>query len=143
MNFIRSLYIRKILWLVGLIILSIISLNFENQLKQTASETFDTLSVFWSKPIISVLFGFYVSLIFVKKWSININLSLLWCVAIPCTLVSFGYPILATLSSIGLLPENIESSPVPFWLLKLFLFDVFGIITGLTLILGFFSQNQE
>lgn len=135
-------YFWKILWVVGLIILSIISFNYENQLQQTASETFNSIPVIWSNLFISIIFGLYISLIFVKKWSFNINLSLLWCVTIPCMLISFAYPILATLSSTESLPENIASSSISFLLLKIYSSDVFGIITGLTLILSFFAQPR-
>ena len=77
-------YFLKILWVVGLIILAIISFNYENQLQQTATETFNFILVIWSKLFMSIIFGLYISLLFVKKWSFNINPSLLWCVALPC-----------------------------------------------------------
>jgi hypothetical protein len=41
-------YFLKILWVVGLIILAIISFNYENQIQQTASETFNFIPVIWS-----------------------------------------------------------------------------------------------
>lgn len=138
----RLFYFWKILWFVGLIIIAIISVNYENQFHQTASETFNFIPVIWSKLYISIIFGLYISLVFVKKWSINIDPSLLWCVAIPCMLLSFSYPILATLSSTGSLPENIASSSISFLLLKIYSSEVFGIITGLTLILSFFAQPR-
>ena len=134
-------FVWKILWVVGLIILSIISYNYDIQLKQTASETFNFIPVIWYKQIISIIFGFYLSFILVKKWSLNLNPSLLWCVAIPCTLLSFGYPILATLSSIDSLPEFIATSSISMWLLKIFSSDAIGIIAGLTIILSFFNAK--
>ncbi|MGG0656991.1 hypothetical protein [Rummeliibacillus pycnus] len=64
-------YFWKFLWVVGLIFLSNLSFNYENQIQQTARETFSLIPVIWSKLFISILFGLYISLIFVKKWSFN------------------------------------------------------------------------
>lgn len=136
-------YFLKILWVVGLIILVIISFNYENQIKQNASETFNLIPVILSKIIISIIFGLYISLVFVKKWSFSINLSLLWCVAIPCMLLSFANPILSTLSSFDSLPENIGSSPIFFWVLAISSSDMFGIIAGLTIILSLFDTQPD
>ena len=110
-------YFLKILWVVGLIILAIISFNYENQLQQTATETFNFIPVIWSKLFMSIIFGLYISLLFVKKWSFNINPSLLWCVALPCIILSFAFPILVTLSSVDRLPEMMKV-PYFFWATK-------------------------
>ena len=136
-------YFLKILWVVGLIILAIISFNYENQLRQTATETFNFIPVIWSKLFISILFGLYISLLFVKKWSFNINLSLLWCVAIPCILLSFAFPLFVSLSSVNYLPEMIISSPISSGLQKIYSTNIFGIIAGLTMILGLFNAQPN
>ena len=136
-------YFLKILWVVGLNILAIISFNYENQIQQTASETFNFIPVIWSKLIISIIFGLYISLVFVKKWSFSINPSLLWCVAIPCILLSFSFPIFATLSSADYLPELITSSPIFSGIQKIYSTDVFGIIAGLTIILSLFNAQSN
>ena len=136
-------YFLKILWVVGLIILAIISFNYENQLRQTATETFNFIPVIWSKLFISILFGLYISLLFVKKWSFNINLSLLWCVAIPCILLSFAFPLFVSLSSVNYLPEMIISSPISSGLQKIYSTNIFGIIAGLTMILSLFNAQPN
>ena len=123
----------KILWVVGLILLAIISFNYENQLQQNASETYNMIPVIWSKLFISILFGLYISLLFVKKWSFNINSSLLWCVALPSIILSFAFPLLVTLSSADYLPEIITSSPISSGLQKIYSTNIFGIIAGLTM----------
>ena len=92
-------YFLKILWVVGLIILAMISFNYENQLQQTATETFNFIPVIWSKLFMSIIFGLYISLLFVKKWSFNINPSLLWCVAMPCSILCWSSDISYTFIS--------------------------------------------
>src|SRR3954471_22546593 len=136
-------YFLKILWFVGLIILAIISFNYENQIQQTASETYNFIPVIWSKLFISIIFGLYISLVFVKKWSFSINPSLLWCVAIPCIILSFAFPIFVTLSSVDYLPEIITSSPISSGLQKIYSTNVFGIIAGLTIILSLFNAQPN
>jgi hypothetical protein len=136
-------YFLKILWVVGLIILAIISFNYENQIQQTASETYNFIPVIWSKLFISIIFGLYISLVFVKKWSFSINPSLLWCVAIPCIILSFAFPIFVTLSSVDYLPEIITSSPISSGLQKIYSTNVFGIIAGLTIILSLFNAQPN
>ena len=136
-------YFLKILWVVGLILLAIISFNYENQLQQNASETYNMIPVIWSKLFISILFGLYISLLFVKKWSFNINPSLLWCVALPSIILSFAFPLLVTLSSVDYLPEIITSSPISSGLQKIYSTNIFGIIAGLTMILSLFNAQPN
>ena len=136
-------YFLKILWVVGLIILAIISFNYENQLQHTATETYNFIPVIWSKLFMSIIFGLYISLLFVKKWSFNINPSLLWCVALPCIILSFAFPILVILSSVDRLPEMITSSPISSGLQKIYSTNIFGIIAGLTIILSLFNAQPN
>ena len=133
-------YFWKIFWVVGLIIMAIISSNIVNHFKQVASETFNLFPFLWSSLLVSIIFGIYIALIFVKKWSLNLNPTLLWCVTIPCTLISFFYPILATLGSKF---ENLTFSFIPYWLIRISTLEVFGIIAGLTLILSIFDTQSK
>ncbi len=133
-------YFWKLLWIVGLIILAIISLNIVNHFKQIANDTFNPIPLLWSNVFASIVFGIYISLIFVKKWSRKLNPSLLWCVSIPCILISSSYPILATFDSIFV---NSIFSFIPYWLLRISDFEVFGIIAGLTLILSIFNAHPK
>lgn len=136
-------YLLYTLWVIGLIILAIISVNYENQIQQTSRETFNLIPVIWSKLFISIIFGLYISLVFVKKWSFSINPPMLWCVAIPCIIISFAFPIVATFSSVNYLPEILASSPISFGLQKIFSTNVFGIIAGLTIILSLFNAQPN
>lgn len=42
-----AFYFWKILWLIGLIILGNVCLNFRNQIEQTSKETFDMIPFMW------------------------------------------------------------------------------------------------
>ncbi|MFC4408817.1 hypothetical protein ACFOZY_00065 [Chungangia koreensis] len=130
----------KILWVIGLIVLTSLSYNVENQLNLIAKATFNPFPVLWVKPILSIIFGLYLSLIFIKKWSVKLNATLLWCVAIPCLLLSFLYPFLVTVS-IGNPPFFIGSL-IDGWIFKMSSFEVLGIVTGLTLMLSVFGQPK-
>ncbi|EON72743.1 hypothetical protein H131_11408 [Lysinibacillus sphaericus OT4b.31] len=61
-------YCRKILWLIGLLLLVMLLSKIEKIIQQNVSETFNFMPVIWSNPFIAVLLGFYISLIIVKKW---------------------------------------------------------------------------
>ncbi|MGE7093589.1 hypothetical protein ACQKII_19460 [Lysinibacillus sp. NPDC048646] len=136
-------YGRKFFWLIGLILLVMLCSNIEKIIQQTVSETFNFMPVIWSNPIIAVIIGFYISLIIVKKWSFNINPSLLWCVAIPCMLLTFAYPVFASLASIESYQLDIKNPIIINWLLQIYSTDVFGIIAGMTVILSIFSAPKK
>lgn len=133
-------HLWKILWVVGLIILAVVIFNIEHQLQLWANETFNYLLDIWSRPLILILFGLYISLLFIKKWSMKINSSLLWCVAIPCMLLSFAYPVLITSSNES--PGFFIDSSFSLWIYIIYHSNVFGIVAGLTLILSFFKQPK-
>ncbi|WP_299514534.1 hypothetical protein [uncultured Rummeliibacillus sp.] len=136
-------YFWKILWIIGLIILARLSFSYEIQSKQSADATFNLIPLIWFKVIISILFGLYLSLILVKKWSFKINPSLIWCVSIPSLLLSFTYPITATLASFNNLPEVIANSSILYWLINVrSSSNIFGIVAGLSLILSLFNDSR-
>lgn len=137
-------YFWKILWIVGFILLAKISLSYEIQIKQSASETFYLIPVIWFSFFISIIFGLYLSLIFVKKWTFNINSSLLWCVSIPAFLLSLIFPISSTLASYNNLPDFIANSSILYWLINVTSSsNVFGIVAGLSIILSLFNDTRS
>lgn len=135
-------YVKKLLWVIGLIILASICFHFDNQIQQKANEQFNFIPVIWTKLFISLMFGLYLSLILVKRWSISINSSLLWCVAVPCLLLSISFPVLVTLEAAGHLPDVISSSPVIMELQKIFSTNILGVTAGLTMIISFFGNQK-
>ncbi|KAB2336589.1 hypothetical protein F7731_09490 [Cytobacillus depressus] len=137
-----AFYFWKILWLLGLIVLGNVCLNFRNQVEQTSRETFDMIPFVWVESLIPFIFGLYISLLFVKKWTFNINPSLLWCVSIPCIIFSFGLPLSVSFSVLKVFPEELAIS-INFWLLNISSLGVLGIVAGLTLILSFFNTHSN
>ncbi|MFF2754476.1 hypothetical protein ACFVR1_12115 [Psychrobacillus sp. NPDC058041] len=125
-----STYIWKLIWVIGLFLLTIISYDTKNQIKD--SFTFQTDIIFWTNFIILFIWGIYLSLIFIKKWSIKINLPLLICVFIPCFLFSLIMPLSATFQI---------SFPSVFWVIKVFSSNLIPIVAGLTLMLSIFNNS--
>lgn len=140
-----SIYFKKIIWAVGLVILVNLSLDFRIQIQQTAQENFNAVPLFWFDVINSILFGLYISLLLVKKWSIKINHSLLWCVAVPCLLLLLIYPTLSTLASYELLPESFSYTFISTWLFKTAMSTpiVVGIVAGMTMTLSLFNNHSN
>jgi len=138
-----SPYQWKILWVIGLVILSFICFDYQEHAQQTSKETFTITPILWINLIITILFGLYFSLLFVRKWSIQLNPSLLFCVAVPCLLLSFLYPLDATIEPINHFLAGIFSPSIYQWLLKIYAMNAAGIVGGMTLILSIFSGDRE
>ena len=138
-------YFKKIIWVIGFIILVNLSLDFSNQLRKTANAEFNPVPVLWFDVIAPILLGIYIAILLVKKWSININHALLWCVAAPCLLLLLTYPTLATLSTYEILPESFSYEFTINWLFKATVSTpiVFGIVAGMTLTLSLFSNHSN
>lgn len=133
----RSHYLWKIVWLIGLIILANFSIYVENHFKQIVNETFNPFPLIWYNSLVSFIFGIYISFVFIKKWSLNVNTTLLCFVFIPSLLISFCYPILVIFET----NWDVSISFIPYWLIRISVMEVFGIISGLSLILGIFTNH--
>lgn len=138
-------YFKNIIWVIGLIILVNLSSVFKTQLQEIAQLKFNHIPLLWFNVIIPILFGAYIAILLVKKWSININHALLWGVSIPCLLLLVIYPTLATLSTHEILPESFSYEFTLNWLFKatISMPIVFGIVGGMTLILSLFSNHPK
>ena len=132
----KSLYLQKLVWVVGLILLAYLSLFVENYFREIAKDTFNPASLIWSDSIIPFGLGIYLSFLFIKKLSLNVDITLLSIVCIPSFLISFCYPILIMFDNWG-----ISSSFIPYWIIRISTMDVFGIIAGLTLMLSIFTNQ--
>lgn len=125
--------------MIGLLILGNIKLYYTTLIRR---------DLYWTEPYVAIILGLYISLIFVKKWSIQIKPALLWCIAIPCMLLRVIFPLLLgsdILSSItDLIPIKIQLLllPVVFYVINpVIAEDVFGIIGGLTLMISIFQTH--
>ncbi|MEK4486100.1 hypothetical protein MHH81_10990 [Psychrobacillus sp. FSL H8-0484] len=126
-----STYIWKLIWVIGLFLLTIISYDTKNQIKD--SFTFHSEMIYWTRFIILFIWGIYLSLIFIKKWSFKINLPLLTCIFIPCFFFSLIMPLSATFS--------ISFSTGGMWLVKVLISNLIEIVAGLTFMLSIFSNS--
>lgn len=122
----------KLLWVIGLIILSSLFLYLETQVRNYVDSTYIFSLIFWVNLMNSIILGIYISLIFVKKWSLNINPTLLWGVSFPCLFISIFIPIMITLGK-----------SIHYWIIQISTFEVFGIVSGMTLILSFFNNQSK
>ncbi|WP_144511798.1 hypothetical protein [Bacillus sp. FJAT-22090] len=136
-----SRYVWKLLWTIGLIALLIICFNLELKVKNHVATTFNMLPIIWFQFIASLIVGSYLSLLFIKEWSVKWNWSLIICVTLPFLIISIYSPIAITvIQNIAKDPNN-YSVPFPFWLMKINTHGIPAIVVGLTLMIGLFSKG--
>lgn len=133
----RSNFFWKILWVIGLIIFSYVSFEIKTQIQQNAKITYSIQPIYWTNFIISVLFGIYFSILFVKKWKIILNIPFLLCVFFPCLIISLAFPLLITFPAIHLPPS------FTLFLTKINSYHEIGIAAGMSFILGIFNQKKS
>ncbi|MBD8032973.1 MULTISPECIES: hypothetical protein [Solibacillus] len=140
-----SNYFKKIIWVIGLIILVKLSFDFKIHLQQTAQMEFNIVPVLWYDVMISLLLGWYISILLVQKWSVNVNHALLWCVAVPCLIILLIYPTVVTLAVNKLIPESFSYSFITAWFFKVAMPspNVVGIVAGMTLAISIFSNDSK
>ncbi|WP_312114913.1 hypothetical protein [Brevibacillus reuszeri] len=97
-------------------------------IKDYASSTFSYNLVVWYEVGAMFLFGIYLSFLFIKRWSLQVNFPLLFCVCIPCLLLSVIVPFeLSNLFSMWKIMSN----------------GIISLVAGFTLPLGLFSVNER
>ncbi|MFJ8066573.1 hypothetical protein ACIQYS_18400 [Psychrobacillus sp. NPDC096426] len=138
-----SPYVWKLLWTVGLIVLLIISYKLELKVKNHVATTFQMLPIIWFQFIANFVLGIYLSLLFIKKWSVKWNWSLIVCVTIPLLIISIYLPIAITFVQNIAQDSNNYSVPFPSWLMKITTYGIPAIVAGLTLIIGLFSNTAR
>ncbi|MEK3766009.1 hypothetical protein [Solibacillus sp. FSL K6-4121] len=140
-----SNYFKKIIWVIGLILLAKFSYDLKVQLQKTAQMEYNIVPVLWFDVISALLLGGYISLLLVNKWSVKINHALLWCVATPCLVLLLIYPTLTTLAVNELIPESFAYSFIAAWVFKVAMTspNVVGIVAGMTLALSIFSNQSN
>ena len=138
-------YFKKIIWVIGLTILVNLNLVFSNQLWETANAEFNPVPVLWFDVISPILLGIYIAILLVKKWSININHALLWCISAPCLLLLLTYQTLVTLSTYEFLSESFSYEFTSTWPFKAIISmpTVFGIVGGMIFTLSLFGNRSN
>lgn len=135
-----SPYVWKLLWTIGLIALLILSYKLEIKVKYHVSITFQMLPMIWFQFIANFILGIYLSLLFIKNWSVKWNWSLIVCVTLPFLILSIYLPIAITfVQSLAQDPNNF-SVPFPIWLMTITTHGIPAIVVGLTLMIGLFSK---
>jgi hypothetical protein len=86
----------KVLWVIGLLLL--LSLfSYVTGITGVISRSNIDLH-FWVNSVGYFFFGIYLSLLFINKWTLNINKSLLLSVCIPCLIFGLYTPIAYTIN---------------------------------------------
>lgn len=122
-------------WVVGLFLLTIISFDIQKQIDSYSNSMFSVKPSYSAHILIHFIWGIYLSLLFIKKWTIRINLPLLLCVFLPCFLFSLILPI-SMFTSI-----NFPTGGV--WFIKVLSSGLIEIVAGLTLMLSIFDNKKS
>ena len=130
-------YVWKLLWLAGLFALIISSSNLGLSIQKKVDATFIIEPLFWFDTIAPIVFGIYLSLLFVKGWAFKIHKPLFLCVTIPCLILSLYVPSVYTFF------PNVENLPDPYWLLSRDGFRIIPIVAGLTLFPSLFGAKRD
>ncbi len=133
----------KILWVLGLIGCTLISYHFEQTVKQKGEATFDFLPLYWFKSVVPILFGVYISLLFVKWRSMTINTPLLLCVSIPCLIIALYNPVIYSIVANTTSSSSSFSVPIPFWMIKINSLGIPSIVAGATFFPSFFGNSPS
>ncbi|AWE07255.1 hypothetical protein DCE79_07625 [Lysinibacillus sp. 2017] len=126
-------YLWKLAWVVGLLLLTIISFDIDKQIDSFSASSFNISPKFWANFLIHFIWGIYLSLICIKKWTFQINLPLLICVFLPCILFSLIIPI-SVVTSI-----NVPLGGI--WFVKVLASGFIEIVAGFTLMLSIFNRQ--
>ncbi|MGG1662384.1 hypothetical protein [Brevibacillus sp. NRS-1366] len=132
-----SKFVWKAIWFVGLVVLAYLAFDCGYMIKEHVASTYDSTPFVWFSAGSAFLFGMYLSLLFVKRWSFQVNLPLLLCVCIPCLLLTAYYPIVYTFDLS--FPFDILIAP---WLWKVIDNDIVSIVAGFTLLMGLFGATE-
>lgn len=127
-------YVWKIIWFVGLVILTIISYNIEQHLSNKVLYNVTPLN--WSHFIIHFIWGIYLSLICINRWKIQFNFPLFICVFIPSFVLSLYLPLTSV---------SIINIPVGMWFAKVYSSGLIEIVAGLSLMVSLFypAKNEK
>lgn len=127
-------YVWKIIWFVGLVILTIISYNIEQYLSNKVLYNVTPLN--WSHFIIHFIWGIYLSLICINRWKIQFNFPLFICVFIPSFVLSLYLPLTSV---------SIINIPVGMWFAKVYSPGLIEIVAGLSLMVSLFypAKNEK
>lgn len=134
-----STYVMKLFWGVGLFVLIFSSSTLGMSVQKKAESTFIIEPLFWFDSIVPFVFGLYLSLLFVKGWTVKVNKPLFLCVTIPCLILTLYVPSVYTFP----FSPSVEYLPDPYWLLSKDSFRIIPIVAGLTLLPSLFGVKRD
>ncbi|MFJ7678600.1 hypothetical protein ACIQXQ_11220 [Peribacillus sp. NPDC097198] len=130
-------YVVKVLWLAGLFVLLVVSYTLGLTIQKKVEATFIIEPLFWFDSVVPLVFGLYVSLLFVKGWTFKLQMPLFICVTLPCLILSLYVPIVYTFF------PNAAYFPDPYWLLTRDSFRIIPVVAGLTLFTSLFGVKRD
>ncbi|MBK3493748.1 hypothetical protein JFL43_02510 [Viridibacillus sp. YIM B01967] len=137
-----SKFTLKLIWVVGLFGLILGSYHLKQMVEQQVSQNYIIGPRFWLDATMPFLFGLYISLLFIKRWTFKINIPLFLCVTVPCLIISFYTPVVYTITS-NSTSDLVLSIPMPFWLFKLNSYGIAPITAGLTFLISLCGASQH
>lgn len=137
-----SNYAWKLCWVVGLIALTLLSSFLRQRIRDNSAITFDMLPYFWFHATIFLVFGLYISILFLKTWTVNINWPLLLCVSLPSLLIAFYSPVIFTIVKYTTPDPSSFSVPIPYWLHRINELGIPAIVAGLSIMIGMFENRN-
>lgn len=130
---------RKLIWMIGFLLLVFGSISIKQHFKELASSTFNPSAFVWVSSMIAIVIGGYIALLFIKQAQVKLNRGLFLFVTMPCLLLTLYYPILTIIPSVA--------EPIPLFMSASFIQftsqEIFGVVAGLTLVLSLFKQKKD
>jgi len=137
-----SSYFFRVMWFLGLIFMVTMSYELEIIVQRNSSSSFQYHASFWYFSVAPTLFGIYLSLLFIKRWSVKINMPLLLGVSVPCLALTLYSPVIYTIVTMS---PSYSTVPIPFWLMKISQSGMFSMISafgGFSLFIALFSSDR-
>lgn len=132
-------FVYKVMWLLGLLVLLVVGYHLENTVQRISSDTFNIFPQVWFSSLLPSFFGGYLSLLFIKRWSIHINASLLWCISLPCLILTIYVPVISSIAS----QTTSSFFKIPMWLHQINHFGILSFVGGFTLLIALFGFRRS
>lgn len=132
-------YLLRVVWLIGLLLLSLVYFHYAQVVKGIESKTFNVSPLLWFYAYAPLLMGAYFGLLFVKGKSPKLGDPLLLCVCLPCILFTLYPPVFSTITlSMG---GNLAYFPTE--IVRITNTGIVPFIAGTTLVAGLFGENKR
>jgi hypothetical protein len=129
-------FLYRLVWFVGFFIL-LLAENYYVGVFTKLKYSFIVLPWLWFEAAAPIILGMYTAIIFVRKWGFKPNSPILFCIALPCLILTFYIPAAYTMATF-----NIHVH-IPTWYPDLDIIEMASFVGGLTLIRGLFSSNNK